>query len=437
MKINIPQLALVILIGPSGSGKTSFAKKHFQSTSILSSDFFRGMISDDENDQTVTGEAFEILDFIAQNRLKKGKLTIIDSTNVLKAARQPLLKFAKSYHILPIAIVFNFSEKTCQDRNQLRFDRQVDPFIIHRQHYQLQNSLIEIVNEGFHKIYYINDDTSVDEIHVELEPLACDRHLIEGPFDIIGDIHGCYDELIVLLEKLGYQQHLIASPIFQEYNLFYKHPTNRKVIFIGDVVNYGPKILETISLISNMVHEGNAYCILGDHERFLLNWFKSCGKNCHSSLKKTLQAFESIPIGIHYLYMQYIQQFLEQLSYHYLFDHGNLIVSHAGMLQNMQGRISKAVNHFCLYGENISEPQLGIVPSYQPEWPAKHSGDARIVYGHIPVEKPQWFNRTVNIDTGCVFGGALTALQYPEKKFISIKANKPYYEIDELTNLIT
>src|ERR1700688_2544789 len=123
MQITIPELSLVVLIGASGSGKSSFARKHFKPTEVLSSDYCRGLVSDDENSQAATNDAFEVLHFIAAKRLAAGKLVVVDATNVQPAARKPIIALAREYDVLPTAIVFNLPERLCQDRNRGRPDR--------------------------------------------------------------------------------------------------------------------------------------------------------------------------------------------------------------------------------------------------------------------------------------------------------------------------
>src|SRR5262245_65679129 len=103
MQLSIPELALVVLIGPSGAGKSTFARTHFKPTEILSSDYCRGLVADDENDQSATGDAFDVLHFIARKRLAAGRLTVIDATNVQTEARKPLLALARAHHVLPVA----------------------------------------------------------------------------------------------------------------------------------------------------------------------------------------------------------------------------------------------------------------------------------------------------------------------------------------------
>ena len=118
MHIKIPDLSLVVLIGPSGSGKSTFARKHFRPTEVLSSDACRAMVSDDENDQTITKDAFELLQFIAGKRLALGRLTVVDATNVQSEARKPYVELARQYHCLPVAIVLDLPEAICQERNR-------------------------------------------------------------------------------------------------------------------------------------------------------------------------------------------------------------------------------------------------------------------------------------------------------------------------------
>src|SRR5262249_50101559 len=123
MKITVPELALIVLVGPSGAGKSSFARKHFKATEVLSSDFCRGLVSDDENSQEATNDAFEVLHFVAAKRLAAGKLTVVDATNVQPEARKPLVALARQYHCLPVAIVLDVPEKVCIERNKARSDR--------------------------------------------------------------------------------------------------------------------------------------------------------------------------------------------------------------------------------------------------------------------------------------------------------------------------
>src|ERR671929_323698 len=129
MKLTIPELSLVVLVGPSGCGKSTFARAHFKPTEVLSSDVCRGLVSDDENDQAATKDAFEVLHFIASKRLAAGRLTVIDATNVQPEARKPLVALAREYHCPPVAIVLDVPERVCHERNRERADRAFGPHV--------------------------------------------------------------------------------------------------------------------------------------------------------------------------------------------------------------------------------------------------------------------------------------------------------------------
>ncbi len=196
MKIRIPELSLVVLIGVSGSGKSSFAKKLFKRTEILSSDECRGLVSDDENSQSATNDAFDVLYYIAGKRLKNGLLTAIDATNVQKESRKGLIELARNYHCLPVAIVLDIPVKICEERNQDRADRNFGEYVIRQQALQLKKSIKGLKHEGFRQIHILKSVEEVDSVlEIKREKLYNDKKDQSGPFDIIGDVHGCLLEL--------------------------------------------------------------------------------------------------------------------------------------------------------------------------------------------------------------------------------------------------
>jgi protein phosphatase len=192
------------MIGPSGCGKSTFARKHFKTTEVLSSDFCRGLVSDDENDQAATKDAFEILHFIASKRLSGGRLTVVDATNVQPEARKPLVALAREYHVIPVAIVLNVSERICADRNKARADRNFGPHVVRNQSQDLRRSLRSLEREGFRHVYVLTSQEEAESATIERQPLWNNRKNEHGPFDIIGDVHGCCDELMDLFSRLGY-----------------------------------------------------------------------------------------------------------------------------------------------------------------------------------------------------------------------------------------
>ena len=190
MKITVPELSLVVLVGPSGAGKSTFARRHFKVTEVLSSDFCRGLVSDDENSQAATIDAFEVLYFIAAKRLAAGKLTVVDATNVQPEARKPLVALARQYHCLPVAIVIDLPEKVCHERNKDRPDRDFGPHVIPQQAQQMRRSIRGLEREGFRHVFVLSSLDAVETAAIERQPLWNNRRDDHGPFDIIGDIHG-------------------------------------------------------------------------------------------------------------------------------------------------------------------------------------------------------------------------------------------------------
>lgn len=417
MKLTIPELSLVVLIGPSGCGKSTFARKHFKATEILSSDFCRGLVSNDENDQGATKDAFEVLHFIASKRLAAGKLTVVDATNVQAEARKPLVALARQFHVLPVAIALNLPERICADRNKSRADRSFGPHVVRNQSQDLRRSLRNLEREGFRHVQVLNTPEDVEAAVIERQPLWNNRKYEHGPFDIIGDVHGCIDELQDLLAQLGYQ-------VVEEKGAYQvTPPAGRKAVFVGDLVDRGPGIPGALRLVMSMVETGTALCVPGNHDMKLVRKLKGRDVQITHGLADSLTQ-----LGLETPeFRERVRAFLDGLVSHYVFDDGRLVVAHAGMKEEMQGRGSGKVRDFALYGETTGETDEFGLP-VRVNWAAEYRGKAMVVYGHTPVAEPEWLNRTINIDTGCVFGGKLTALRYPEREMVSVPARRTYYE---------
>jgi protein phosphatase len=415
LKLSIPNLSLVVLIGPSGSGKSTFAARHFLPTEVISSDFCRGLVSDNENDQAATGDAFEVLQFIAGKRLAAGRMTVVDATSVRPEDRRPLVSLAKQYHCLPVAIVFNLPPAVCLERNASRPDRDFGPHVVRQQNENMRRSLKNLRREGFRHTFELHSPDEVDAAVVERTPLWNDRRTDHGPFDIIGDVHGCCDELEALLAALGYGRDGAA----------WAHPEGRRAVFVGDLVDRGPRVLDALTLVRTMVEAGHALAVPGNHDMKLLRKLRGRDVQITHGLAETLAEIEALDPEIRPQAQAQIATFLDSLVSHYVFDDGGLVVAHAGMRQEMQGRGSGRVRDFALYGETTGETdEFGLPIRYN--WAAEYRGPARVVYGHTPVPESEWLNGTINIDTGCVFGGRLTALRYPELELVSVPAARTY-----------
>lgn len=412
MKIDLPQLSLVVLVGVSGAGKSTFARRHFKPTEVLTSDLCRAMVSDDENDQSATADAFAVLHFIAGKRLARGLLTVVDATNVQAEARAPLVELAREQYVLPVAIVFDLPMEALEERSRTRTDREIGEHVLRNQRSQLRRSLRGLQREGFRHVWVLRSPEEVEAVTVERRPLWPDRRSDHGPFDLIGDVHGCADELEELLGKLGY------AP---DEGGVWRHPEGRKAVFLGDLVDRGPRVPDVLRVAMGMVKAETALCVPGNHDDKLLRWLRGKKVRIAHGLERTIEQLEREPPE----FLFDVTAFLDGLVSHYVLDGGRLVAAHAGMKQEMQGRASGQVRSFALYGETTGEvDELGL--PVRLDWAADYRGSAMVVYGHTPVAEPRWLNRTINLDTGCVFGGSLTALRYPERELVSVPAREVY-----------
>lgn len=411
--ITIPDFAVVALVGASGSGKSTFAGTHFLPTEVLSSDTFRGMVSDDEGSLEATQDAFDALHHVAGKRLARRRLTVVDATSVQSDARRRLVTLAREYHALSVAIVFDLPRSVCLERNRTRSGRNLDESIIGRQCQQLRRSLKKIRKEGFHRVYVLNSEEEVAAAEIVRARLWTDRRDEHGPFDIIGDVHGCYDELCSLLTELGYSVGDDgATP-----------PAGRRAIFLGDLGDRGPKTPEVMGLVMTMVAHGTALCVPGNHDVRLKRALRGAKVMRTHGLEESLEQLQTRSKE----FRATVAEFLDDLVSHYVLDDDALVVAHAGMREDLAGRASAAVRHFAVYGDPSGATDDYGLP-VRNDWAAQYRGSAVVVYGHTPVGRAEWLNDTINIDTGCVFGGSLTALRYPERDLVSVPAARQYCE---------
>lgn len=418
MNLEIPAMSLVVLLGASGSGKSTFARRHFKPTEIVSSDFCRGIVSDDENDQTCSEAAFEILHQIVRQRLKAARLTVVDATNVQPEARKPLLALAREFHILPTAIALALPDSVCLERNRSRPDRQFGPHVVRRQSMGLRQSLRNLEREGFRHLHVLRSLEEVEAARIVRVPLWNDRRHETGPFDFIGDVHGCLPELRDLLARLGYGlDEATPGPVGPRLI----PPPGRKLVFVGDLVDRGPDTPGVLRLVMQAMADGHALCVAGNHDVKLARKLRGRDVQLTHGLAESVAQLATQPAD----FSTQVADFLEGLIAHYVLDGGRVVVAHAGLKEEMHGRASGAVREFALYGDVTGEQdELGL--PIRNNWAADYRGRARVIYGHTPVALPEWLNNAINLDTGCVFGGQLTALRYPELELISVPARATY-----------
>lgn len=234
-------------------------------------------------------------------------------------------------------------------------------------------------------------------------------------YDVIGDIHGCFDELLELIEQLGYQ--------FE--NGLPVHPEGRKLAFVGDAMDRGPKSLDVLQLLFAMQDAGILYYSPGNHCNKLYRFFKGNSVELLHGLEMTVAEWRQLEQGAQKQFRNRFIRFYEELPlYHRLQD--DLIVVHAGLRQDMIGLpLSRRIITFALYGEITGKYHSDGRP-VRGNWAKSYQGEPWIIYGHTPVATPYFKNRTVNIDTGCVFGGHLTALRFPEMEIYQVPSTQVY-----------
>ncbi|MFF8827959.1 polynucleotide kinase-phosphatase [Streptomyces sp. NPDC015131] len=409
-RLPVPDLSLVVLVGATGSGKSTFARKHFRPTEIVSSDFCRGLVADDENDQSASGDAFDVLHYIAGKRLAAGRLTVVDATSVQPESRRQLVRLAREHDVLPVAVVLDMPEDVCVRRNAGRPDRAHLPrHVVQRHRRELRRSLRGLEREGFRKVHVLRSVEEAETAEVVRERRFNDLRHLTGPFDIIGDIHGCSSELETLLAKLGYEDG--------------RHPDGRTAVFVGDLVDRGPDSPGVLRRVMGMVASGNALCVPGNHENKLGRWLKGRQVQRTHGLAETIAQLESESQE----FRDRVRTFIDGLVSHYVLDGGALVVCHAGLPEKYHGRTSGRVRSHALYGDTTGETDEFGLPVRYP-WAEEYRGRAAVVYGHTPVPSTSWVNNTICLDTGAVFGGRMTALRWPERELVDVPAERVWYE---------
>nr|WP_107907583.1 polynucleotide kinase-phosphatase [Streptomyces chartreusis] len=406
----VTDLSLVVLVGASGSGKSTFARRHFRPTEVISSDFCRGLVSDDENDQSATRDAFDVLHYIAGKRLAAGRRTVVDATSVQQDSRRQLIELARKYDVLPIAIVLDVPEEVCAERNAGRTDRADMPRrVIQRHIRELRRSIRHLEREGFRKVHVLRGTEDVENATVVTEKRFNDLTHLTGPFDIVGDIHGCASELETLLGTLGYRDGV--------------HPDGRTAVFVGDLVDRGPDSPGVLRRVMSMVKSGNALCVPGNHENKYGRYLKGRNVQHTHGLAETIEQMETESEE----FRAEVREFIDGLVSHYVLDGGKLVVCHAGLPEKYHGRTSGRVRSHALYGDTTGETDEFGLPVRYP-WAEDYRGRAAVVYGHTPVPDATWLNNTICLDTGAVFGGKLTALRWPERELVDVPAEQVWYE---------
>lgn len=414
MVISIPATTLLVLCGPPGCGKTTFTTRFFKNTAIVSSDWCRALVSDNETSMGASREAFKLFHFTIARRLSLNRLTVADSTALTKQARADLLSIGRKYGFNVTLLIFNVPKEVCLARNAGRERRVIGP-VIGRMQEMLRRTLQSAEKEGFNAVHVIGpEDLDAGNLRVAVRSHEV---TLKGPFDIIGDLHGCLEELKKLLVQLGYRRRFG----------YYYHPAGRKAIFLGDLTDRGPHSLKTFWLVKEMFDSGNALYVPGNHCRKLARYLEGRRLLLAHGSERIAAELESLPTDEReYFAAEFLRLYSEAPPYMVL-DGGRLVVAHAGIKEEMIGRVDGRVRSFCLFGDTTGEVTEEGLP-VRRDWARSYRGRALIVYGHTPVPVPEFVNNTIDIDQGCAMGGRLTALRYPEREIVQVGAERVYYE---------
>ncbi|WP_077703110.1 bis(5'-nucleosyl)-tetraphosphatase PrpE [Virgibacillus dokdonensis] len=234
--------------------------------------------------------------------------------------------------------------------------------------------------------------------------------------DVIGDVHGCFEELEQLFSKLGYKKEQII----------YIHPQQRVPVFVGDITDRGPHSLNVITLVYHMVitHKKARY-VPGNHCNKLYRYFLGNKVQLRHGLETTVAEYKRCSKEEQAIIRQRFMTLYEQAPLYLQIPECNAIIAHAGIKESYVGRADKKVTSFVLYGDTTGEFHADGRP-VRRDWAAYYQGDKWIIYGHTPVLQPRFLNKTVNIDTGCVFGNQLTAFSLPEEKITAVSSKQPF-----------
>jgi protein phosphatase len=382
MRIEVPDFCLVLLLGSSPAAMADFAARHFGPAEVIGPD--------------LAGEA---LSATVAHRLARRQPTAIDVTDAKADERASLLRVAKRTFTQPVAIAVLGDGKKGDAR--IRALRQI---------------VQKLQRDGVRTVHVLREG---DATEIVREPLATDYRDVAGPFDIIGDVHGCTDELERLLDRLGYA--VAWHDAADERRVTVTPPPGRRLIFVGDLVDRGPRTPDALRIVMCVVAAGTGFCVPGNHDAKFRRWLGGRNVTLTHGLDRSVAQMAAEPKSFHLA----VEKFLDELPSHIWCDGGRLVVAHAGLTADMIGRSTAAVREFCLYGDTDGATDAeGLAIRYH--WAARYGGDTAIVYGHTPVADAIWVNNTLCLDTGCCFGGKLSALRWPEREIVSVPALLQY-----------
>ena len=437
----LPSTGIVLIIGPSNSGKTTFLRKLInqgviKKSQVISSDDFRDLVGDSEfiewedrpgdegvallyEYELISQKAFEMIEQLLEIRCKLGKLTFVDATHLDENHRKNYLDMGRKYHVPVIALVLKVSKELLLERDGLRENPRGHKRVKEQYHW-FKKSLSTIKDEGFYA-YYILTPEEMGEWVVVVQKNPMEREVGKG-LDFIGDVHACYEELMELVQLLGYTR----SP-----DGLYRHPHGRKIVSLGDVMSRGPHSMDSLLFFKKHVNAGLAYMVDSNHGWKIARWLdgrKVMLMHGDEKVEEELNQYAKDHGNKETNKLKdELRDFLIQLPSHLIFLQNGVrvvVATHGGIKDHYIGKESKRIQNFCRYGDTDGFDEEG--RPIRKDWFNNHQSPEIIVWGHDPRPDAVMINNTINIDQGVVFGGKLTAFRYPEKKIISVPAKQKY-----------
>jgi hypothetical protein len=371
VRLAVPDPSLLVLVTASGA---DFARGRFTPAQLL-----RGQDAD-----------------AVAARLESGGLAVVEVADARPETRAHLVALAREHDVPAAVIVLDEQPGSGAHRS---------PSALRR--------------EGFRHVHVLTSREAADAAEIVLEPLRADRRGETGPFDVIGDVHGCRAELEELLGELGYD--LVRDARGRAVDA--AHPAGRRVVLLGDLVDRGPDTPGVLRLAMGMVGAGHALAVCGNHEQKLVRALRGKRVTVTNGLARSLEQLA----GESEEFRAEVERFCYDLAAHLVLDGGDLVVAHAGLPERYHGRSSGRVRTVALYGDTTGRTDEHGRPERYP-WANDYRGEATVLYGHTTVPEAEWVNGTMCLDTGVVFGGKLSALRYPEREVVSVPARRTWYD---------